>query len=55
MVFLTDKDIIKTDTYLLRTFFGTYSYNWNIKPEDILGKTMRFYVGEDGKVTFEIL
>ncbi len=54
LVFLADKDIKKTDTYLLRTFFGIYSYNWNIKPEDILGKTMRFYVGENGEVTFEI-
>ena len=59
LVFLTDKDIAKADTFMLDATFRTADalnpiYYWNVKPEDILGKTMRFYVGEDGEVTFEI-
>lgn len=57
LVFISDKDIMKTDSFLLRTFFtkaGNYSYSWTFKREDILGKTMRFYKDENGDVTYEI-
>ena len=60
LIFFSEKQITGTDTFILRTYFDSPTSanaicSWNFKPEDILGKTMRFYVGEDGKVTIEIL
>ncbi len=60
LLFFSDKQITQTDTFIIRAYFDSNNsassiYSWTFKREDILGKTMRFYVGEDGKVAFEIL
>ncbi len=60
VVFISQNRMPLPDTLSMRIGFqkdraGDTIYNWTVNPEDIFGKTMRFYVGEDGKVTFEIL
>ena len=33
---------------------GDTVYNWTVKSEDILERTLRFYTDENGKVVYEI-
>ena len=63
VIFVPSKFLEKLDTFILRTIFNEtlsdarhnkYTYDCAVEPEEVLGKTMRFYVGEDGKVSFEI-
>lgn len=57
MLFVPEKNLRNIDTFELRIVFsgnGNYYFSWKIKTEDLLGKTMRIYYGEDGEVTYEI-
>ncbi|MBQ3232439.1 MAG: trypsin-like peptidase domain-containing protein [Clostridia bacterium] len=58
MLFISDYDINKTDKFILRLVLrdqsGLHYYDWTFNRADIFGKTMRFYNGEDGKVTYEL-
>ncbi|MBQ5770856.1 MAG: trypsin-like peptidase domain-containing protein [Clostridia bacterium] len=59
LVFLTDKDITSVDSFFMRAWFYSvrnepYMPTWTIEPEDILGKTIRFYIDESGEFVYEL-
>ncbi len=58
MLFVPEKYLQNTVTVPLKLAFtgngGNYFFNWKVNAEDLFGKTMRIYNGEDGNVTYEI-